>query len=281
MKMLTIYLDGEYKKVSENTLRALSPGLLKGLGVFETLNSENGKVYFLTEHYRRFLHGVDRYILPKPPALGEIKKILKQLLKDNQLQTSRIRFAAWRKGWQLHFAMMALERLPFPESVYRRGFSACIFQRPLDRSFHLAKVKSLDYGFFLKAYEYALKHKCHEALLLNSSGHIVEGSRSNVFFVKDNKLVTPSLQSGCLAGVTRQAVVSASKDLKIRTSMAHVTLADLKNFDEAFLTNALVGIMPLVNVAGHKIGSGHPGPLTQRLSKSYEKLSQAKSTFLV
>ncbi len=281
MKMLTIFLDGQYKKISYDTLKVLSPGVLKGLGVFETLLCQNRKVFFFAEHYRRFLHGCDRYVLPRPLALGEIKNILVQLLRENKLENGRVRFAAWRWGCQLHFAIVVIPHFVFSPSVYTRGFRACIYPKRMDRSFQLAKVKSLDYGFFLKAYEYALKHDCHEAIFLNSAGQIVEGSRSNVFFVKDRKLFTPPLSSGCLAGVTREVVLSVAKSLKVKTSVATTTLESFQNSDEAFLTNALIGIMPLTKFSGHKIGRGRPGPVTLRLSKSYKKLSQIDSTFLV
>ncbi len=281
MKILTIFLDGQYKKISQDALKVLSPGVLKGLGVFETLLCQDGKVFFFREHYRRFLHGCDRYVLPKPLILGEIKNIVAQLLRENKLKDGRVRLAAWRRGWELHFAIVVIPHCVFPSSVYERGFCACIYPKRMDRSFELAKVKSLDYGFFLKAYEYALEHDCHEAVFLNSAGEIVEGSRSNIFFVKDAKLLTAPLSSGCLAGVTRQAVLSVAKSLKIKTALVVTTLESFQNSDEAFLTNALIGIMPLTKFSGHKIGIGRPGPLTLRLFKSYKKLSQAHSTFLV
>ncbi len=281
MKMHTIFLDGQYKKIPEKALKSFSPGQLKGLGVFETLLCEGRKVFFLKEHYNRFVHGCDLYILPKPPAFLEIKNILAKLLDENQIKDGRIRLESWRRGCHLHFAVVVVERVGFSEKVYHRGFSACIYPRRMDRSFHLAKIKSLDYGFFLKGYEYALKNHCQEAIFLNSSGEVVEASRSNIFVIKDRKLLTPPLSSGCLAGVTRAAVLSLAKGLKIKISTSVVTLAGLQNCDEAFLTNALVGIMPLVNFAGHKIGGGLPGAMTKRLARSYKKLSEARGSFLV
>ncbi len=281
MQNSIIFLDGQFKTISQDGFRAFSPGLIRGLGVFETLLCEDGKVFFLAQHYRRFLHGCDRYVLPQPMSLRETKDILGQLLRDNKLRDGRIRMMSWRKGWELHFAMLVVPRSPFPEKVYRRGFSACLYPRRLDRPFQLAKVKSLDYGFFLRAYEYALKNDCHEALLMNSRGQVVEGSRSNIFFVKDHKLFTPSLASGCLAGTTRQTVLTLAKSLNLKIPAASGTSVDLQSSEEAFLTNALVGIMPLTHFLGHRISDGQPGHLTQRLAQGYRKLSQEHADFLI
>ena len=97
-KELTIFIDGHDQQVRTEDLKALSPGFLKGFGVFETLLLEKRKIHFLPEHYRRFVYGCDRYILPKPPSLGELKKILARLIKANGLENARVRLAAWRKG---------------------------------------------------------------------------------------------------------------------------------------------------------------------------------------
>lgn len=281
MKNMTIFLDGKYKKISESRLKGISPGLLKGLGVFETLLCEDNKVFFLPEHYRRFGHGCDRYILPKPPDLKAIKTIVSRLLLENKIKNGRIRLAAWRRGWELHFAIVVVDRVGFSDAVYHRGFRVGVYPRRLDRPFQLAKVKSLDYQFFLRAYEYALKNHCQEAVLINTNGHVVEGSRSNIFCVKGRQLLTPSLASGCLAGVTRQMVLNAAKSLGIKTTAKVVTLEDLRKSDEVFLTNALVGLMPVTWFEDCKIANGQPGPMTIRLAKCYGELSQAHRTFLV
>lgn len=278
---ITIYLDQQFKKIAHSELKNLTPGQLKGLGVFETLLCRKGKIFFLEEHYRRFVYGCDRYILPAPPSLKTIKGILKELMKINALKEGRVRLLSWRKASDTHFAVMLVERHPFSKDVYQRGFTACIFPQRFDRSPELTRIKTLDYHLFLKSYEYALKQGHQEALFVNSSGEIVEGSRSNVFVIKTGKIFTPHVACGCLSGVTRQAVLKAAKTCGIKVGSGRLQLEDLRQSEEAFLTNSLIGIIPLTAVQGRPIGSGRPGPLTQRLSKSYEKLSQKKGAFLL
>ena len=117
-----------------------------------------------------------------------------------------------------------------------------------------------------------------EALLLNEAGFITEGSVSNVFFVKASGLVTtPPLESGILPGITREMVMEMADTMGISVTEGNVSPDDLTQFDEAFLTNSVMEIMPLVAVrdeAGRTmaIGSGKPGEVTKRLMAAYKEL---------
>ena len=116
-----------------------------------------------------------------------------------------------------------------------------------------------------------------EALLLNESGFIAEGSVSNIFFVTSSSLVTPPLESGILPGITREVVIELADTLGINVAERDVRLPDLGQFDEAFLTNSVMEIMPLVAVrddAGQTvtIGSGKPGEVTRRLMTAYQEM---------
>jgi branched-subunit amino acid aminotransferase/4-amino-4-deoxychorismate lyase len=116
-----------------------------------------------------------------------------------------------------------------------------------------------------------------ESLLLNGRDLIAEGSISNVFFVSQSNLVTPPLESGILPGITRKVVLELATVLKINTSEINIQAADLTIFDEAFLTNSAMEIMPLVTVRDSSrkivtIGSGKPGAVTQRLMTAYREM---------
>ncbi|MEK6537555.1 MAG: aminotransferase class IV, partial [Nitrospirota bacterium] len=127
-------------------------------------------------------------------------------------------------------------------------------------------VKSLDYWLFRERLRQARAAGFYEALLLNHKGELVEGSRTNLFLVKDGCLFTPSIKSGCLPGVMRQKVLEGARCLKLRCSAKTLTAQDLFAADEAFLTNALLGIMPLTALDKQPIGTGRPGPVTRRMA---------------
>jgi len=110
-----------------------------------------------------------------------------------------------------------------------------------------------------------------EAIMLNGRGLIADGSAFNVFVVRDGSLQTPTVKDGALPGVTRGAVLELASEAGISAEEEALTLDDLRSADEAFLTNAIAGVMPLVSVDGGKIGDGRPGPLTRRIRELYER----------
>ena len=106
-----------------------------------------------------------------------------------------------------------------------------------------------------------------EVLRLNAGGYLTEGTVSNLFLVKDGELVTPATWLGVLDGVTRRHVLLAAGRLRIPVRETVVTRHELFNAEEAFLTNVLMGILPIREVDGRQIGAPLPGPITRRLMK--------------
>ncbi len=113
---------------------------------------------------------------------------------------------------------------------------------------------------------------------MNEQGALCEGSTSNIFLVSGETLVTPSIASGILAGITREAVIEIARTEHLEVFEREVAPEELAAADEAFLTNSLVELLPLVEIEGKPVGSGKPGKLTQRLSAGYAALVQAEGS---
>ena len=109
----------------------------------------------------------------------------------------------------------------------------------------LSSIKSTNYLENILAKEEAKRNGAEEGLWLNTKGYVSEGTMSNLFFVKDETLFTPTLTSGCLPGTRRQIVLSLAHSLQIPTCEGLYPLSDLLLADEIFMTNALMGIMPV------------------------------------
>jgi branched-chain amino acid aminotransferase len=99
---------------------------------------------------------------------------------------------------------------------------------------------------------------CDEAIMLNTQGAIACATTANIFIVKNGRVFTPGLSSGILPGITRARLIEALPGVTERA----VSVAELADADEAFLTNSLTGIRPLVEWDGRPIGQGSPGPIT-------------------
>ena len=145
--------------------------------------------------------------------------------------------------------------------VYRACIAAQKFVKTPERRF-----KSLNYGFYTRQLEKAQARKFHEALLFNRKGHCVEGCTTNVFFVKRKVLYTPSLQTGCLDGIMRHNVINAAIRLGICVRRGFFSLENLERSDEAFVTNSLIRVVPLISLGTKPIGNRQVGPLTTQIN---------------
>ena len=112
-----------------------------------------------------------------------------------------------------------------------------------------------------------------EGIFLNHQGYIVEGITSNIFIVKNGKLITPPLRIGCLGGITRKTVLEiASKPLHLTKQEKNIKKTDLLNSEECFLTNSSLELIPIIKVNRRNIGKRQPGPITKILQKEYTSL---------
>ena len=116
---------------------------------------------------------------------------------------------------------------------------------------------------------------CAEALLLDTEGHVAEGSGENIFLVANGVLYTPDLNS-CLAGITRETIMTLAKEMDIQVVEKQITRDEVYIADEAFFTGTAVEVTPIREVDGRKIGAGEPGPITKALQKVYFDQVQGK-----
>jgi branched-subunit amino acid aminotransferase/4-amino-4-deoxychorismate lyase len=268
-----VYLNGEYVPADEATIPALDAGVLFGRGVFETFRARRGSVYRLDQHLQRLKAGAKTLSIPLPQALAELPAIVRELARQCELVDARVRLTltAGAEGGDPSLLIEAKPVTGYPPTMYERGAAAVIASVRRNETSPLAGVKTLNYTDNVLAREAAGSEGADEAIMLNGRGLIADGSAFNVFAVRDGQLRTPTVEDGALPGVTRGAVLELASEAGIAAEETALTPDDLQSADEAFLTNAIVGVMPLVSVDGGKIGDGRPGPLTQQVKELYER----------
>ncbi len=270
-----MHLDGKIKQAPEPFLKKFAPGHLKGKGVFETLRACRGRIAFVDEHRARLFSGL-KILKIRTDGLDFSKKkfcrYLYDILKANRLQNARLRLTVWQEKKRRRVCIICLPFKPPSPRRYRKGFAATIFSVPYRRKIPLANIKSIDYRFFAEAYKAAQRRGYDEAIVRNHENKIVEGSRSNIFFVKDGMIFTPALSCGCLAGVTRGWVLKLASRRKIPVKTISATVEKLYAADEIFLTNSLIALMPLTRLDRRPIGSGKAGPIVKILQAAYRDL---------
>jgi branched-chain amino acid aminotransferase len=163
----------------------------------------------------------------------------------------------------------------YPAELYQKGME--IITVPTVRNLHSAlnpAIKSLNYLNNILAKIEANNAGCEEAIMLNSEGFVAECTGDNVFIVRENHIFTPPLTAGALYGITRKVVLELAAELGHKTAETNLTRYDLFNAEECFLTGTGAELVPVVRIDGRIIGSGKPGPVTERLVDQYRALTK-------
>jgi len=268
MNARSIFLDGKIVKAGPGMIEGLAPGNVGGIGVFETMRADGDAIFALDRHLDRLFRGLKVLRIRSPYSREEWRRNLARILKDNALKSARVRLAVWKERARVRIAIVCQDSPRFINGQYIKGFKAAIsgVRRPRSRYSH---IKSMDYRIFRLAYQEARRQGYDEAILLNNRGEIVEGSRTNVFFVEKGVLCTPKISCGCLNGITRQIVLESARALGIPCRTDRANARQLATAQEAFLTNSLIGVMPLTGLNGRLIGRGKAGDLTRRIMDAY------------
>ena len=281
-----VYLNGSLVPRSQACLSVFDHGFLYGAGLFETVRAYNGKMPFLERHLSRLLTASRVLGLAGSLDKLELEKACMDTLEANNLEDARLRLTVSRgeagpfsgSVQKATLLVTAIHYSPPPADKYEKGFKAGVASFEQFSRSPLAELKSTSYLSNVLARMEAEAAGLDEALFLNERGHITEGTTSNIFFINSSSgLVTPAVEGGLLAGVTRQVVLEIAGSLGIDAVETEVRLADLKGFTEAFLTSSMMELMPLVEVRDSDgrvvtIGSGKPGPVTKRLMAAYKEV---------
>ena len=289
-----VYLNGSLIPCSQARISVFDHGFLYGYGLFETMRAYNSRIFLLGRHLSRLLNAAKILGLGSGLNAADLAKACWDTLAANRLEDARLRLTVSRGeagpfpgpniGENPTVLVTASSYSPPPPEKYGRGFRAgvasfgCLSQSPF------IKLKSTSYLANVMAKLEAEAAGLDESLLLNEHGLITEASISNVFLVTpSSNLVTPRVESGLLLGITRQVVLELAGSLGINALEDEVRLEDLGEFSEAFLTNSLMELMPLVEVIDNAgktipIGSGKPGPVTKRLTAAYRELVERETS---
>jgi branched-chain amino acid aminotransferase len=278
----TIFFEGEFLVRDELFLESLTPGIFEGRGVFETMRVDDSQVLLLDRHLQRLRQGLRILRLRLTQTTKEIQSIVSRVVMFNQFKNGRARIMVFqRNGGPVELAVMVMPRNVFSEQDYFNGYDVTVSRCANPSSSRFALVKSLDYGRYYRAYKEARAKGYNETLLANQKGFIFEASRSNVFFLKDETVYTPSLTLGCLDGITRRLVMESAREMKLTVKAVTPKVQDFLRCDEAFLTNSLIGVMPVTKMDGKIIQSGRVGDWTYKIRSRYlKKLAVSVKTVL-
>ena len=240
-------------------------------GVYSTFRTfHHDRVLRLQDHFDRLVTSAELQDVHFRFEQKKVRQGLREIISEFPEVDVRLRIHwSLNKSEPVVYLMGELFN-SVPEEFYIHGVSVKTIQ--LSRNNPLSKATSfINETRELRA---AKPADIHEYLLIGNDGQILEGMTSNVLCILNGTIYTAS--TGILNGITRQLVLEAVGSLSVPVVQQGLSVKDLSNVDEACITSASRGVLPVTLVDGKKVGSGKPGPLTQKIMFAYLKKLEAE-----
>lgn len=272
--MRRVWLNGGLVPEAEARISVLDRGFTLGDGLFETMRAYGGRVFRLKGHLDRLTRSASRIGLPLP---GDLFPAVTETLEANRLSEAALRLTVSR-GPSPPGLLPSAEPTPTCVITARPAPEPPVTLRAATASGRLnehapaAGLKRLGYLDSIVAVMEARAAGHDDALLLDTAGHVAQGTASNIFVLAGGVLRTPPTSCGILAGITRAAVLEIAGALDVPVTEESIDPHTLSTAEEAFLTSTLREVVPLTAVDGRSIGRGVPGPLTRKIQQSYADL---------
>lgn len=265
---MLVYIDGLFVDEAEARVSVFDSGFQYGDGLFETMRSNSGEIFALEEHLNRLINSARLLEIKNVPKKEALSDACKNILKVNNLADARIRLTITRGVPNTTCPTVVITAAHFTgysKLLYEKGMSAITLfgyrfsQNPFNQ------VKSTSRQKLALARRKASAAGYDEALLINEQGYVTEGSYTNFFAVREEKIYTPPIVDGLLPGIMRDFVIKVATQAGYSVLQRSIQVNDILRMDELFLTNSLMELMPLVRIDKKPIGDSVPGPVTKYL----------------
>ena len=280
-----IWLDGELVEWDNANVSVMTHTLHYGTGVFEGMRAretEKGTcVQFLDDHVDRLYRSAEAYNLEIPFNKNVISNAIKEIVKVNKLKSAYIRplvffgdgeMGIFPQDIPVRVAIAAWEWGAYlGDDAGSQGVNVCIsdWQRISPKSFKPFAKGVGGYMNSTLAKIDAVKEGFDDAIMLSDNGTVAEGSGQNIFIYKNDQLLTPSIETGALGGITRKMVIEIANYLDIPVVEQDLSPADLIASDEIFFTGTATEIVGVVSVDSNKISDGTVGEVTSKIRTKY------------
>ncbi|GAB4537257.1 MAG: branched-chain-amino-acid transaminase [Thermodesulfovibrionia bacterium] len=276
-----VFLNNRLVPEEKALVSVFDHGFLYGDGVYETIRAYNGIPFMIDEHIRRLYRSASMISLKIPLNHEMIRKAIYKTMKANDLRDAVVRVSISRGKGPIgldpelcHEPTFVIIAYPFkghPARNYQYGISVAIVKTRRNYKGALnPMIKSLNFLNNILARIEAKAMGAYEAIMLNHRGYIAEGTISNIFFLKDGTLCTPSIDVGILDGITRGLIIDIAKGMGIRVDEGMFRSEDIYDADEVFISSTTMELMPVNMVDDVKVRSC-PGRITRLLHKAYKK----------
>ena len=249
-------------------------GLICGWGIFTTIRIARGEAFAYERHWRRLDKHAAIINLPMPYAAAKVRMHLHEVIRANKVTEgcARIYLIYNNVGfWQSDEARPQVDLLICSAGLPQYSDSARLALRAHGRhaAAPLSGVKSISWLNNVWAVAKAATEGFDEVVLLNERSEVSECTSANIFVVKNGKVLTPPLSSGCLEGVTRGILMEIAPEAGVSVAAQSLHPEDLYSADEVFISSTNRNVIGVGEIAGHKIAAS-PGPVTKRLNELFD-----------
>ncbi len=283
-----VYINGELFEKSDAKISVFDHGLLYGDGVFEGIRAYSGRVFKLEAHVERLYQSAHAIHLEIPIGRREMASAIEQTLRSNGLEDAYIRVMVTRGAGSMGLDIRKTNTPQviiitdgitlYPKELYEHGLKIVTASTIRNHPGALSpRIKSLNYLNNVLAKIEGVQAGCLEALMLNHQGFVAECTGDNIFLVRRGELLTPSIDSGILAGITRAAVIELAQGAGLVVRELTLERIDVYNADECFLTGTAAEVIPVVACDERVIGDGRPGPITRDLMARFTRLVRGEA----
>jgi branched-chain amino acid aminotransferase len=281
---VNVFFKDRIVSAQEARLSVFDHGYLYGDGIYETVRAYEYRVFHWPRHFRRLKQSARRLQLKCPWSSAFLLRATGRVLKANRSPNASVRITVSRGPGPLGLdptvcPQPTLVMLLHPERPVKklRAIGVSIGIPKVRRNHPLCldpQIKSNNQLNTILAKMEGKKMGVFETVLLNLEGFLTEGTTSNLFFVKKDRIYTPALSCGLLEGITRASVIKLARQQGSAVREVRGTVQDLRQSDEIFLSSTTLEIMPVVTVregTRHwRVGNGRPGPVASRLQAAFE-----------
>lgn len=276
-------INGEFVPLHMARVSCLDFGFLYGVGLFETFRTWKGRLFAFERHIERLRRSICQLGWETQFCAEKLTEWVYETIRKNAIsleegQDLRLRITVtpgivdFRRGWWEFDGdklTVVIHAAPLPigfDERHEHGLSAAIAPWRRQKDLPLWQFKSSSYFANVIAKRWALENGFYEAIWVNSEGNLTEGTSTNFFLVFGGEILTPPKEEGLLPGIGRQVAIELAEQLGMKVTQKPVPMSLIESADEAFLTNALIGVAPLLKLEHRQLPKMDIG---KQLRKAY------------
>lgn len=275
-----VSINGRLTTAEEAQVSVFDSGFMQGIGLFETMRVYNGRVLRLDRHLERLVASARALGWATLPDVEAMTADVRQVVEAAGAAEERVRLTVTtgtlRAGAGDEAALTVVATASpherYPDDYYRKGVTVLLSNCRQGPGDPLAGHKTTSYFARLAALRAAHAQAAFEALWLTPEGNLAQGSISNLFIVKNDELLTPPAETPVMPGIARATVLELAVEQDIPTREAVVSVEDLREAEEVFLTSSMAELVPVVRLGRERIGAEKPGEITKDLAIAYGEL---------